>query len=105
MSEIREKLLTNACHLVYFHEVIFFDEFKDHLEKLRGVKITEFDGVIKIWIEFNFLGYKFFLNNRSGDYWFWVENPRLFRGSFINYSKALLQYFETLEAENSKTGF
>ena len=77
IDELKAKLPENARHFVDFPEVIFFDEFHDHLEKLVGAEVTEFlmDGTLEIWLEFTFLDNKFFVNNRFGDYWFFAEDP------------------------------
>lgn len=58
-------------------EVVFFDDFADHVEELEGTEIIEFitDGVVEMWLNFEFRGHKFSVNNQLGDYWFFVENP------------------------------
>ncbi|MCB1023261.1 MAG: hypothetical protein KDB79_02655 [Acidobacteria bacterium] len=78
IDELREKLPENTRHFVDFPEVIFFDQFHDHVENLDGTEITEFemDGVFEMWLEFTFRGNKFYVNNRLGDYWFFVEDPK-----------------------------
>lgn len=64
-------------HFADMPEAIFFDEFADHAEKLEGAEITEFitDGVLEMWLHFEYRGHKFSVNNQFGDYWFFVENP------------------------------
>ena len=64
-------------HFVDMPEAVFFDEFADHVEKLQGAEITEFitDGVLEMWLDFDFRGHKFSVNNQFGDYWFFVEDP------------------------------
>ena len=58
--------------------MIFFDEFSDHVETLAGAEITAFemDGTFEMWLEFTFSENKFYVNNRLGDYWFFVEDPK-----------------------------
>ena len=64
-------------HFVDMPEVVFFDEFADHAELLEGAEITEFitDGVLEMWLDFDFRGHKFSVNNQLGDYWFFVRDP------------------------------
>ena len=49
-------------HFVDMPEVVFFDEIADHVEELEGAEITEFitDGVLEMWLEFDFSGQQFF---------------------------------------------
>ena len=64
-------------HFVDMPEVVFFDELADHVEELDGAEITEFitNGVVEMWLEFEYRGQKFSVNNQLGDYWFFVQNP------------------------------
>lgn len=63
-------------HFVDLPEVVFFDDFYDHVEGLDDAQITEFDldGTIEMSLEFEFRGHKFFIGNQFGDYWFLVED-------------------------------
>lgn len=63
-------------HFVDMPEVVFFDDFADYVEELDGAEITEFitDGVVEMWLEFEFRGHKFSVNNQLGDYRFFVED-------------------------------
>lgn len=74
----REDLVENARHFVDFPEVIFFDEFADYVEELKGTEIINFeaDGIFEIWLEFTFQTYRFFVINRLGDYRFYVEDEK-----------------------------
>ena len=74
---LESKINDGARHFVDLPEVVFFDEFYDHTENLEGVEITEFltDGVVEMWLDFEFRGHKFSVNNQFGDYWFFVEDP------------------------------
>ncbi len=76
IEELRENLSEDARHFVDFPEVIFFDDFYEQIEDLYGTEITRFeaDGIIEMWLEFSFRGHRFFVNNRFGDYQFYVED-------------------------------
>ena len=73
---LENKLKSGARHFVDMPEVVFFDEVADHVEELEGAEITEFiaDGTVEMWLEFEFDGYEFFVNNRLGDYRFYVQD-------------------------------
>lgn len=66
-----------ARHFVDMPEVIFFDDLYEHAEKLAGAAINEFetDGVVEMWLAFEFRGHEFFINNQLGDYRFFVKDP------------------------------
>lgn len=74
----RKELIENARHFVDFPEVIFFDDFADHIEELFGAEITEFgaDGTFEMWLEFTFSNHRFFVNNKLGDYQFYVADEK-----------------------------
>lgn len=77
-SELLEnKLNDGSRHFVDMSEVVFFDELADHVEELDGAEITEFltDGVVEMWLDFDFREHKFSVNNQLGDYCFFVEDP------------------------------
>lgn len=78
INSLKHKRPSDARHFVDFPEVIFFDEFKDHLELLEDLEITEFeiDGVVEMWLEFLFRGQHFYVNNQFGDYQFFVKEPK-----------------------------
>lgn len=58
-------------------ETVFFDELRNHLAIFTGAKETVFltDWVTEVWLDFEYRGEKFSINNQSGDYWFFVQNP------------------------------
>lgn len=64
-------------HFANLPETVFFDDFADHVETLDGAEITEFitDGVIEMWLDFDYRDEKFSVNNQYGDYCFFVQNP------------------------------
>ncbi len=74
---IDAKMNDGSRHFVDMPEVVFFDELADHTENLEGTEITEFitDGVVEMWLEFEFRKHKFSVNNQFGDYWFFVQDP------------------------------
>ena len=78
LDELKDNLSDNARHFVDFPEVIFFDDFHDHVEALHGTEIKKFemDGILEMWLEFTFRENTFFVNNRMGDYWFFVNDPK-----------------------------
>ena len=58
-------------------ETFFFDELREIIKKFAGATETAFvtDWVTEVWIDFEYCGHKFSINNQMGDYWFFVENP------------------------------
>lgn len=79
IDELKETHLTeNVRHFVDFPEVIFFDDFYDHIVDLYGTEIMRFeiDGTIEMWLEFIYREHKFFVNNKFGDYQFYVEDAK-----------------------------
>jgi hypothetical protein len=70
------KLNDGSRHFVDMPEVVFFDEFADHVEELEDAEIIEFltDGTIEMWLEFEYRGQKFSVGNQFGDYWFFVDD-------------------------------
>jgi hypothetical protein len=78
LSDLLEiKMNDGSRHFVDLPEAVFFDELCDHAEKLEGAEIIEFitDGVVEMWLDFEFRGHKFSVNNQFGDYWFFVRDP------------------------------
>lgn len=58
-------------------EVVFFDELREIARKFEGAHETGFitDWITEVWLDFEYRGHKFSINNQMGDYWFFVENP------------------------------
>jgi hypothetical protein len=50
---------------------------RDYMSRLDGVTITDFitDGITEAWIDFNYEGQHFSVNDQFGEYWFFVDNP------------------------------
>ncbi len=92
-----EYVMNNGSrHFVDMPEVVFFDEVADHVEELSGAEITEFltDGVVEMWLEFEYRGHEFTVNNHLGDYWFFVEDagcPDKILLEIINHFRRLLE--------------
>ena len=70
------KMNDGSRHFVDLPEVVFFDDLADHVEEMDGAEITEFltNGVVEMWLEFEFAGHKFSVTNHFGDYWFFVQD-------------------------------
>ncbi|MGH9906529.1 MAG: hypothetical protein ACRD8U_13220 [Pyrinomonadaceae bacterium] len=52
-------------------------ELRQHIEGLNGASVTGFitDHVTEAWIDFDFRGHHFSVNDQFGTYWFFVKNP------------------------------
>jgi hypothetical protein len=52
-------------------------DVRDHTEKLSGVTLTGLttDHVTEAWIDFEYRGHNFSINDQFGEYWFFVEEP------------------------------
>lgn len=77
ISDLLEtKMQDGSRHFVDMPEVVFFDELADHVEELEDAEITEFltNGVVEMWLDFEFSGHKFSVTNQMGDYWFFVQD-------------------------------
>ena len=59
-------------------ETASFEELRNHVETLVGAHVTDFitDGIVEAWIDFDFRGHHFSVNNQFGDYWFFVQGPQ-----------------------------
>jgi hypothetical protein len=57
--------------------VIWYD-LRDHIVKLDGATVTGFitDEVTEAWIDFDYRGHQFSVNDQYGDYWFFVQDPQ-----------------------------
>jgi len=73
---LENKMNDGSRHFVDMPEVVFFDEFADHVEELEDAEIIEFltNGVVEMWLEFEFSGHQFSVTNHLGDYWFFVQD-------------------------------
>jgi hypothetical protein len=50
---------------------------RDHVFDLEGAHLTGFvcDGVTEAWIDFEYCGHSFSINDQYGEYWFFVQDP------------------------------
>ena len=50
---------------------------RDHVAQLAGASLRGFvtDDVTEAWIDFEFRGRKFSINNQHGEWWFFVDDP------------------------------
>jgi len=57
-------------------EIVFFDRMREHVGVLDGAVEKKFvtDGVTEMWLDFEYRGHHFSINNQMGDYWFFVED-------------------------------
>lgn len=64
-------------HFFEIPETVFFDELQEIAKKLNGANETNFitDWVTEVWLDFEYRGHQFSINNQHGNYWFFVENP------------------------------
>ena len=76
---------------------------RDHAARLEQAHVTSFitDSVTEAWIDFDYAGYKFSINDAPGEYWFFVNDPAC--------PETILQFvanhFEALlEPESPKVG-
>lgn len=107
IDELRENMSENARHFADFPEVIFFDDFYDHIENLYGAEITRFeaDGIIEMWLEFTFREHKFFVNNSLGDYRFFAEDekcPEYILLEIADHFRSLLESQEDFATEDTE---
>lgn len=58
-------------------ESVFFDELREIAKRFDNAIVTGFvtDWVTEVWLDFEYRGHKFSINNQYGEYWFFVENP------------------------------
>lgn len=58
-------------------ETVFFDAIRNCAAKLEGAIETGFvsDWVTEMWLDFDFRGHSFSVNNQFGEYWFFVRDP------------------------------
>jgi hypothetical protein len=58
-------------------QTVLWYDLRDHIERMPGAKLTGFvtDHVTEAWIDFDYQGQRFSVNDQYGDYWFFVEDP------------------------------
>ena len=64
-------------HFGALPQSILWHQLRNHIEVLEGGKITGFitDNITEAWIDFSYKGNSFVVNDKFGEYWFFVENP------------------------------
>lgn len=63
-------------HFLDVPESVSWGEMRQATERLNGAKITGYvsDEVIEMWLDFNFRGQSFSINNPCGEFWFFVDD-------------------------------
>ena len=58
------------------HETLTFEQLPLQIIKIDGVAITGIltDNVVEIWLDFDFHGASFSVNNQFGEFWFFAES-------------------------------
>lgn len=71
------RMKDGSRNFVDLPESVFFDELRKIAEKFESAIVTDFvtDWVTEVWLDFEYRGHKFSINNQYGEYWFFVENP------------------------------
>jgi hypothetical protein len=64
-------------HFGSLRETYDWHRLRAHLHGLPGARETEFvtDDITEAWIDFEFRGHHFSLNNQFGEWWFFVDDP------------------------------
>lgn len=78
MPEIYDmRMRDGSRHFASLPEAEPWESLHEHVKRLEGVSETGIitDEVTEAWIDFSFRGQEFSINNQSGDYWFFVEDP------------------------------
>lgn len=97
IEDLRSNINDNAKHFADFPEAVFFDDLAEHIGKLPGCEITEYevDGVIGVWIEFNYLDQHFFVDALLACFKFYVEDPKCDESILRDVIDHLTPLFET----------
>lgn len=58
-------------------ESVDWYDLRDYISETPDYTLTGFitDHVTEAWIDFDYKGYKFNINNQYGEYWFFVNDP------------------------------
>ena len=66
----------SRCFAALPQRVLWY-EVRDHVARLEGASLTAFvcDGITEAWIDFDYEGYSFSINDQFGEYWFFVAKP------------------------------
>jgi hypothetical protein len=78
MPEIYDmRMHDGSRHFASLPESESWESLHEHVGRLEGVTGTSIitDEVTEAWIDFPFRGHEFSINNQSGEFWFFVEDP------------------------------
>ncbi|MGA7732977.1 MAG: hypothetical protein WCD37_17095 [Chloroflexia bacterium] len=58
-------------------QTVSWYDLRDHIAQIAGAEITGFvtDDILEAWIDFDYKGYHFSVNDQYGEYWFFVDDP------------------------------
>ena len=76
MKLIDYKASDGSRQFLALPESVEWGEMRDHITALTGATVTEYltDHVTEVWIDFDFRGQNFRVNNQFGEYWFFVKD-------------------------------
>jgi hypothetical protein len=78
MPEIYDmRMHDGSRHFASLPESESWESLHEHVRRLEGVSGTSIitDEVTEAWIDFSFRGHEFSVNNQSGEFWLFVEDP------------------------------
>lgn len=78
MPEIYDmRMRDGSRHFAALPETEPWESLHEHVWRLEGVSGAGVmtDGVTEAWIDFTYRGHEFSVNNQSGEFWFFVEDP------------------------------
>lgn len=69
-------MIDGSRHFADFPETVSFSELREIVNQFEEAKEISFvtDNITEVWLDFEYQGHKFSINNQNGDYWFFVEN-------------------------------
>ena len=97
MPEIYDmRMRDGSRHYAALPETESWERLHEHVRGLEGVSDTGMitDGVTEAWIDFRYRGQEFSINNQSGEFWFFVEDPACpaeVLEAVLNHCKLLLE--------------
>ena len=64
-------------HFSDLPETVDWYELRDYIDETPDYVLTHFitDDVTEAWIDFDYKGHHFSINNQMGEYWFFVSDP------------------------------
>lgn len=100
MSDLlKTKMNDGWRHFVELPEAVLFGEFRAHAEKLKEAKITDFitGDVVEMWLDFEYRGKIFSVNNQFGDYWVFCRRCKLPGRNSARNRRAFPSAFRTMK--------